>query len=181
MSRRPQYLDELTGTAKETGRREAGPSQRQAAPAEAAKTRVDPAPSAAQGSSSRVRSLPPSSAHPGSTRPHKSRKRQFGVGDADLQSDPEEVQPPSKKKPSRKGKKTSEGMSGKKEGAVILGVEDLSQDIREATAHLVPTFNEVAEAIPLAKNPAFEDLSPEDVVSAFCSHSAKVTILDFPL
>ena len=63
---------------------------------------------------------------------------------------------------------------------MTLGVEDLSQDIREATSHLVPTINELAEAIPPAKAPAYEDLSPEDVVSSFCSHSAKVFNLDFP-
>ena len=69
------------------------------------------------------------------------------------------------------------GSSKKLKGSVVLGVDDLGKDIREATSHLVSAFNELAEAVPPEKVSGSEDLSPEEVVVELCSQMAKVLFL----
>ena len=74
---------------------------------------TDTTPTTVQSSSPLTRSLPSTAAQPGPSKPPKARKCQFGTDDVELPSDPDEVQPPSKKKPARKEKKLQKAHPGK--------------------------------------------------------------------
>ena len=168
MSKRPKYLDRLAGTSKKTSPGGAGSSRKRHEISAAGRMAVEVERPSSQGLPSGV-PLVGAACPDNPPRSSRRRKRPFGAVDPQLRRELEDEEVPSREAPARQEMRAPEGSSKKLKGSVILGVDDLGQDIREATSHLVPAFNELAKAVPPEKVSGYEDLSPEEVVAELCS------------